>query len=238
VEGLVQVVGACLGFQLRPEDVCQLFAMQAMAGRKGEDHGPAKRILVLYPRPSSADDLAITKILQVFETKGVSTHFTVINFTMDDRRGTEAIQFAEKNKVDLIFSMGSESTAWLYDHYRGGAIPVVSVCSKDPVQLGQMKDYNSGSRTNFAFTSLNVPVDVQMTYVRELRPDLKNLAVLVDSKNVSAMQTQAEPINRRPECPAFRAPACLLRPGCRAPSRQSWGFPGPRPRLSPPLRVC
>lgn len=162
--------------------------------RKGEELGVGKRILVLYPRPSSAYDIAITKILQVFETKGLSTQFTVINFTMDDRRGTEAIQFAEKNKVDLIFSMGSESTAWLYDHYRGGAIPVVSVCSKDPVQLGQVKDYNSGSRTNFAFTSLNVPVDVQMTYVRELRPDLKNLAVLVDSKNVSAMQTQAEPI--------------------------------------------
>ena len=33
-----------------------------------------------------------------------------------------------------------------------------------------------------------------MAYVRELRPDLKNLAVLVDSKNVSAVQTQAEPI--------------------------------------------
>jgi ABC-type uncharacterized transport system substrate-binding protein len=33
-----------------------------------------------------------------------------------------------------------------------------------------------------------------MAYVRELNPDLKNLAVLVDSKNVSAVQTQAEPI--------------------------------------------
>jgi putative ABC transport system substrate-binding protein len=33
-----------------------------------------------------------------------------------------------------------------------------------------------------------------MTYVKELSPDLKNLAVLVDSKNVSAVQTQAEPI--------------------------------------------
>src|SRR4051812_30206401 len=104
--------------------------------RKGEELGVGKRILVLYPRPSSAYDIAITKILQVFETKGLSTQFTVINFTMDDRRGTEAIQFAEKNKVDLIFSMGSESTAWLYDHYRGGSIPVVSVCAKDPVQLG------------------------------------------------------------------------------------------------------
>src|SRR5262245_64552711 len=57
-----------------------------------------------------------------------------------------------------------------------------------------MNDYASGSRTNFAFTSLNVPVDVQMAYVRELSPDLKNLTVLVDSKNISAVQTQAEPI--------------------------------------------
>ena len=89
--------------------------------------------------------------------------------------------------------MGSESTAWLFDNYRGGKILVVSVCSKDPVQLGQIKDYERGSG-NFAFTSLNVPVEVQMAYVKELRPDLKNLAVLVDSKNVSAVQTQAEPI--------------------------------------------
>jgi putative ABC transport system substrate-binding protein len=33
-----------------------------------------------------------------------------------------------------------------------------------------------------------------MAYVRELRPDLKNIAVLVDVKNVSAFQTQAKPI--------------------------------------------
>jgi putative ABC transport system substrate-binding protein len=57
-----------------------------------------------------------------------------------------------------------------------------------------MKDYDSGSGNNFAFTSLNVPVDVQMSYVRELRPDLKNIAVLVDSKNISAVQTQAAPV--------------------------------------------
>ena len=89
---------------------------------------------------------------------------------------------------------GSEATAWLYDRYRGGAIPVVSVCSKDPVQLGQMRGYEEGSKSNFAFTSLNVPVEVQMAYVKELSPDLKNLAILVDGKNISAVQTQAEPI--------------------------------------------
>jgi putative ABC transport system substrate-binding protein len=90
--------------------------------------------------------------------------------------------------------MGSESTAWLFKHYRNGAIPVVTVCSKDPVELKQIKDYDTGSGNNFAFTSLNVPVDVQMAYVRELRPKLKNIAVLVDEKNVSAVKTQAQPI--------------------------------------------
>jgi putative ABC transport system substrate-binding protein len=162
---------------------------------KFEDAGaPRRRVLVLYPRASSAYDVAITKILAVFEEKSLNVEFTVINFELNDAQGQAAIQFVEKNKFDLIFSMGSESTAWLYDRYRGGSIPVVSVCSKDPVQLGQMKDYDSGSDSNFAFTSLNVPVEVQMAYVRDLKPDLKNLAILVDSKNISAVQTQAEPV--------------------------------------------
>jgi len=156
--------------------------------------GPVKRVLVLYPRPSSAYDIAITKILHIFEAKEVNAEFAIFNFQMDDAKGAAAVLYAEQHHFDLIFAMGSESTAWLYDNYQGGPIPVVSVCSKDPVQLGQMQDYTNGSRSNFAFTSLNVPVDVQMAYVRELNPDLKNLAVLVDSKNVSAVQTQAEPM--------------------------------------------
>ncbi len=153
-----------------------------------------KRILVLYPRPSSAYDTAITEMLRTFAARDINSHIEVVNFELNDARGKAALQEAEKNKVDLIFAMGSESAAWVYDNYKGGALPVVTVCSKDPVQLGQMKDYESGSGNNFAFTSLNVPVDVQMSYVRELRPDLKNLAVRVDSKNISAVQTQAEPV--------------------------------------------
>ena len=162
-----------------------------------EKRGATRRVLVLYPRPSSAYDIAITKILSVFDSKELNADFTVINFELNQARGKETIQFAEKNKYDLIFAMGSESTAWLYDNYRGGSIPVVSVCSKDPVELGQMKDYESGSKSNFAFTSLNMPVEVQLAYVMEFKPNLKNLAILVDSKNISAVQTQAEPIAAR-----------------------------------------
>lgn len=156
--------------------------------------GPAKKVMVLYPRPSSAYDIAISEILRTFTTKEINAEFTVINFETDDAKGNAFIRAAEKDGVDLIFGMGSESAAWLDRKYRGGRIPVVTVCSKDPVQLGQMRDYDSGSGTNFAFTSLNVPVDVQMAYVRDLRPNLKNIAILVDGKNISAVQTQAEPI--------------------------------------------
>ena len=162
-----------------------------------EKRGATRHVLVLYPRSSSAYDIAITKILSVFATKEVNADLTVVNFELNQARGKETVQFAEKNKFDLIFAMGSESTAWLYDNYRGGAIPVVSVCSKDPVELGQMKDYETGSQTNFAFTSLNMPVEVQLAYVKEFKPGLKNIAILVDSKNISAVQTQAEPIAAR-----------------------------------------
>ena len=156
--------------------------------------GPKKRIMVLYPRASSAYDIAISVILRVFANKEINAEFSIVNFELDGQKGDAAVRAAEQNEVDLIFAMGSESAAWLEQKYRGGRIPVVTVCSKDPVQLGQMKDYDSGSGSNFAFTSLNVPVDVQMAYVRDLRPHLKNIAILVDSKNVSAVQTQAEPI--------------------------------------------
>src|SRR5215211_6550332 len=91
--------------------------MQVSVTRKGmELRRMSHRVLVLYPRPSSAYDVAITKILQVFEAKTLDTQFTVINFEMNDGRGKDALTFAEANEFDLIFGMGSESTAWLYDN--------------------------------------------------------------------------------------------------------------------------
>ena len=134
------------------------------------------------------------QILQVFEEKNINADFTLVNFDNDHVRGNTALQMADEDGFDLIFSMGSQSTAWLWENYRGGALPVISVCSKDPVVLGQARDYESGTGTNFAFTSLNMPIEVQMAYVLELKPNLKNLSILVNSQNISAVQTQAKPI--------------------------------------------
>ena len=154
---------------------------------------PLRRVMVLYPRRSSAYDTAMTTILSVLADKRINVDFTVVNFQVDDLKGKAALELAESSNFDLVLSMGSESTAWLWSNYRGGKLPVVTVCSKDPVLLGQASGYDIGSGSNFAFTSLNMPIDAQMSYVLQLRPNLKNLAILVDANNVSAVQTQATP---------------------------------------------
>ena len=153
-----------------------------------------QRIFVLYPRLSSAYDTSITQILSVFAEKGIVADITVMNFQRDGKRAWAALEEARRLNSDLIFAMGSESTAWLWENFRDGSIPVVSVCSKDPVMLGQAEAYDRGTSTNFAFTSLNMPVEAQLAYVFGLKPDLKNLAILVDANNVSAVQTQSRPI--------------------------------------------
>ena len=53
---------------------------------------------------------------------------------------------------------------------------MVSVCSKDPVELGQIEGYDQGSGNNFAFTSLNMPIEVRFAFLLDFRPQLRNLA--------------------------------------------------------------
>ncbi|MCW5750574.1 MAG: hypothetical protein KIT81_05450 [Alphaproteobacteria bacterium] len=168
-------------------------------------HGPARSVLVLYPRQSSAYDTAMSRMLEYFRQRGDNIIFEAFNFKRRDHRGRAALALAEKSDSDLILAMGSDSVAWLHAHYRGGAIPVVSVCAKDPVELGQIAHYESGSQTNFAFTSLNMSVDVQLAYIRKLLPGLRTLAVLVDSDNQSAVQTQSRPLIAAAEREGLRA---------------------------------
>ncbi len=156
--------------------------------------GPAKKVLVLYPRKSSAYDVAMTQLLADFATKPMNVTFTAAHFGNDAARARALVREAESENYDLIYAMGSESVAYLHASHPDIRVPVVSICAKDPVQLGQMPDYEKGSGSNFAFTSLNLVVEVQLAYLQELKPALKNLAVLVDARNVSAVETQSRPI--------------------------------------------
>jgi len=155
-----------------------------------------KKVMVMYPRKSTAYDIAMTEIAATYANKGIRVQFEVVNFDRKSPRGHALVDEAAKKGYSLIYSMGSQTTAWLWKNRRDGKVPIVTVCSKDPVQLGQMKDYKSGSGVNFAFTSLNVLVDVQIAYLRQLKPKLKNVVIMVDEKNISAVKTQAIPMER------------------------------------------
>jgi len=71
---------------------------------------------------------------------------------------------------------------------------VVSVCSKDPVLLGQIADYGAGSGNNIAFTSLDAPTNLQLTYLLRLKKNLQNIAIMYARDNISAVQTQVKPM--------------------------------------------
>lgn len=159
--------------------------------KTGSGAGP--RILILYSRSSPAYETAVTKVLSIFRERGIDAVFNAVNYKNKQDLGLKFTHHALETSADLIFAMGSESTDFLIKNFLGKKIPIVSICAKDPVLLGQIKDYESGSGSNIAFTSLNVQIETQLVYLRLLMPDLKNVGILVDSTNLSAVQTQAEP---------------------------------------------
>lgn len=151
-------------------------------------------VMILLPKPSSTYNASVSKTLEIFHEHDVPAIFTVVNFGNHPALGAEAVAWAEATDQDLIMSIGSLSTAYLHETYRGGRLPVVAVASKDPVLMGQMSDYEQGSGTNIAYTSINMPVATLVTYLKQIKPDLRNLAVLYDRRNTSAVITQVEPL--------------------------------------------
>lgn len=155
---------------------------------------PRAHVYVLYSRDSSAYDTAIATVLDVFHERRFPIKVTCFFYDDDESYGIIAMRDAQQVRADLIYTMGSDTTAFAWPRFRDNDIPIVSICSKDPVVLGQQPDYRKGSGTSYAFTSLDMPVPVQFAYLKELKPGLKNLAILADVKNVSAMTVQLRPM--------------------------------------------
>jgi putative ABC transport system substrate-binding protein len=164
---------------------------------QGTEKLPPQKILGLIPKPSDSYSLASAKLLQVLYDEGVYAVITLINFNKDNKLGKAALQLAEQENMNLIFSMGSESATFLYEFYNGGKIPVVTCTNKDPVLLHQVADYEGGSGTNIAYISLNVPIDVQIKYLTDLIPELKNLGILYDRNHSQVVATEVMPTQEK-----------------------------------------
>lgn len=156
-----------------------------------------KKLLALVPKPSESYSLATSELLKVLKEHDILAEITLINFNKEDSLGKAAIALAEQENMDLIFSMGSESAAFLHDFYSQGKIPVVTCTNKDPVLLGQVADYDQKSGTNIAYTSLNVPLDIQINYLFDLKPHLKNIGMMYDRNHAQVVATEVMPMRER-----------------------------------------
>ena len=151
------------------------------------------RIIVLLPKRSSSYSFALSTFLEVLYDEDIAASLTVINYGNQKALGEKGIQYAEKEKADLIFSLGSETADFLTKHYNRGKIPVVTSTNKDPVLLGQMKNYHDGSGSNIAYTSLNIPIDIQIKYLLGVKPELKNVVILYNKNHKQVVKTEVEP---------------------------------------------
>lgn len=155
-----------------------------------------KKIMVFINGQASWSDTAMKKILEVYADKRFFPLILVANYKKDKLLLQKYLKKAEDEKINLIFTIGSSVLADVYQAYKGKKIPVVSVCNKDPVLLGYIKDYENGSGNNFAFTSVNTPINLQINYLKKLNTNLKNVAILVARSNSSAMKTQFLPLKK------------------------------------------
>ena len=159
-------------------------------------------ILFLLSIPDSQTVSAISQVLTTFLGRGLYPTATIAmaeDIASVTRRGTagrEALAYAEANGYDLIFAVGPSTTEFIRQNYAEGILPVVTMLSQDPVLLGMTNDYQSGSGNNIAYTTVNVPVDVQMTYYRQLVPELQNIVIIYDFNDAIARQTQVNPFGQ------------------------------------------
>lgn len=160
-----------------------------------EESDQTKKLLFLYTASSPVYDNAVNQMLSVFQNKHIPIAASAILF-VDDEGGFKSLEIAEKEDFDLIFTLGSATASFLHENYQGGSLPVVTALAKDPVLLGQMPDYESGSGTNIAYTSVSVPVELQMSYLQTLMPEMEYIVILYESENVSTVTAQVEPVEQ------------------------------------------
>jgi putative ABC transport system substrate-binding protein len=156
--------------------------------------GVQKRVLVIFTKPLNSFDDTLAKILSVVTEKQAPVVVTLINVNQKDALLRAALAYGESAKFDLLAPMGSEVTQSVHDTYLNGKLPVLSLFTKDPVLQGYLKDFNTGSGTNLAYCTNAVPIEVQMTYLRELKAGVKNIAVLYSDTSRSTLEAQVLPL--------------------------------------------
>ena len=155
------------------------------------------RVWVLISRKADSYDVALSTMLKVFRREMPNVSFRVFLLPATQQQ-LRTWTYAAEREAALIYSVGSRATVSLHEVYSGGKLPVISVNAKDPVLMGLTDNYQS-SGNNFAYTSLNLPADITLNFLRRFRPSLTQIGVLYAKTNTSAYLTQYLPLKMEAE---------------------------------------
>ena len=164
-----------------------------------QPQGRVFKLLFIFPDAQVEYDRCVSKVLSVFSERGLVVEALIVlaGKDQDDIRDdvmSEAIQYAENHSFDLIYAVSSRSTAAVHRVYRGGRLPVVTALAKDPVILHQVAAYDQGGGANIAYTSVGLPISVQMHYLNLMMPEMKNILIVYDGTNQATIETQVIPL--------------------------------------------
>ncbi|CAM3659542.1 hypothetical protein VA7868_00360 [Vibrio aerogenes CECT 7868] len=153
------------------------------------------KLLVLQSKSSSAYDISAQTIIDEYARNGIRAEFIILNYQGSETTALAAIKLAETKQFNQIFAMGSAATRLLTKNYQYGSIPVITVCSKNPVAMGLIPSARKVSGNHIAYTSLNIDISTQIEYLKQkFLPRLRRIAVIYHGKNSSSIQTQVLPL--------------------------------------------
>ncbi len=162
--------------------------------RSSKIQNPTYKVLILCSKKSSSYIRAFNKLLEVAEERIPSIEFLFFNFNKDTLRASEIVEYGKNNNVNLIMAMGSEAMVFSSQVLKGDNIPIVTCINKDPVLLGFVDDYTSGSGSNIAYTSVNLPLNVNMEWLLKLRPNMRSITILYDPNHSSVVGSEVLPL--------------------------------------------
>lgn len=184
-----------LGEDLNNDDTWQVDADQNFV--EFIPYAEYPKVWVLVSRKAQSYDTALGAILKVYRQELSAATFRVFLLPNEPEQLQSWLKKAEK-EANLIYTVGSKATVAVHQLYAGGQLPVVSVNAKDPVLLGLTDSYKS-SHNNFAYTSLNLPANITLSFLSRFKPKLRQIGVLYAKTNTSAYVTQFLPLKQEAE---------------------------------------
>ena len=169
----------------------ELYIKPIWKKKNGEE---GKKILGMLPKKSSSYTTAVNVLLSTLQKEKIYAEFYVYNFKGKQNLAKNIVDNALAQEFDLVYSMGSATAEFFFNSYRNIEIPVVTAITKDPVTMGWVENYESGTQSNIATTSLNVHPKILTNYILDMVPDLENVVILYEFEHTQVRKTEVEPL--------------------------------------------